>query len=223
MIPSPPKPVEGTGHYYCFGVFPLGFSGIADECNNDFVDISDDTGESSGEKKKEHAVNLDAEKPKEEEMEKGDDRAGENIQTGDEDGEIGVKEKGGLMNVEMAKPEGDKVKTSEDDDGFLTPDVNKISMKKKSVAKNTKKLMGTGRLGRRRQNVIYAMGTGTPDCKVGEGCGVEDGGAGLLGGLESGSSGAGVFTERGTYEEDDDILLSVPISWDGWNEDFKSF
>ena len=143
MIPSPPKAVEGTDNYCCFGFFHLGFSGNVDEPKNDVVEISDESGDSSGEKEKGNAVNLDTEKTKEEEVEKGGDRTGEKMQTGDEDGELGVTGNRGVVDVEMAKPEEEKVKTGED--GFLTPDVTKrATKKKKSVAKNTRKLMGTG-------------------------------------------------------------------------------
>ncbi|XP_034691440.1 uncharacterized protein LOC117918708 isoform X1 [Vitis riparia] len=235
MIPSPPKAVEGTNHYCCFGFFPLGFSGNVDEPKNDFVDISDKSEDSSGElgrKKKGNTINLDSEKPKEEEVEKGGDRTVENIKTGDVDGEFGVTGKRRVMNVERAKPEeeearkgsdgiGEKVKTSED--GFLSPNVTKRPMKRKSVAKNTKKLMGTGKRGRRYQNIIFAMGTDKPNCNVKAGSGVEEGGAGMVGGLGSGSSGVCVFAGRELCEEDDDIPVGVPISCDGWNGNFKSF
>ncbi|XP_034691441.1 uncharacterized protein LOC117918708 isoform X2 [Vitis riparia] len=212
-----------------------GFSGNVDEPKNDFVDISDKSEDSSGElgrKKKGNTINLDSEKPKEEEVEKGGDRTVENIKTGDVDGEFGVTGKRRVMNVERAKPEeeearkgsdgiGEKVKTSED--GFLSPNVTKRPMKRKSVAKNTKKLMGTGKRGRRYQNIIFAMGTDKPNCNVKAGSGVEEGGAGMVGGLGSGSSGVCVFAGRELCEEDDDIPVGVPISCDGWNGNFKSF
>lgn len=216
VIPLPPNSVDDTSYYCSFGVFPLGFSGNVDEL---------------GSQEQGNAMGVDSHGKPDEEKVKGGDRTGENIIILDDDEDFEVPGNAGVVNVGRAKQKEEEVKqgsasidenirTSED--GFASLSVAKRPMRKKSVAKNTKKLMGSGKRGRRHQE-IFAMATDKPDCNLKAGSGLEEIGGRMVGELGSRSPDAWVCPEQELYEEDDDIPVGVPISAHSRTANFKSF